>query len=339
MQKIIVPVSKCIPGMITAGPVIDLKTGTTIVAANQELTSTSIKSIVNFIHTDIWVYLNSFDKVWKLPAETIENYKKYSNTLMSLVGDINASELTEISDFEALCDNLPLDFKANYSLLGCTNLIEQLDYNTFNHSLNVAFISMLICRWCGFDEHFTTCSIKAGLLHDIGILNLSFNPFDTKKPWSDEQISEYQKHPIYSFNITKKLTDLDPIIPKAILAHHECCDGSGFPVRISAPYITKLGKVLNLADRYELLRHESHIFNVLKTLLVDHLTQFDTQLLLTFCSYLATYYIGTFVILSNGQIGEVVFINPNCLYRPIVKVNEEFINLYEHPSIEIVSIK
>ena len=34
MQKIIVPASKCIPGMITAGPVIDLKTGTTIVAAD-----------------------------------------------------------------------------------------------------------------------------------------------------------------------------------------------------------------------------------------------------------------------------------------------------------------
>lgn len=339
MQRIIVPVSKCIPGMITASPVIDLKTGTTIVAANQELTSHSIKNIINFIHTDIWVYLDSFDKVWKLPAETIENYKKYSNILMALSGSLNTNELTEIKDFEVLCTNLSLDFKANYSLLGCTNLIEQLDYNTFNHSLNVAFISMLICRWCGFDEYFTTCSIKAGLLHDIGILNLSFNPFDMKKPWSDEQIAEYEKHPIYSFNITKKLVDLDPIIPKAILAHHECCDGSGFPVHISSPYITLLGKVLSLADHYELLRHETHIFNVLKMLLVDHLTQFDPKLLLTFCSYLATYHIGTFVTLSNEQIGEVVFINPTCPYRPIIKVNEIFINLYENPSIEIISIK
>lgn len=339
MQKIIVPISKCIPGMITAVPIIDLKTGITIIAANQELTSNSIKNITNFIHTDIWVYLNSFQKVWQLPAEIIENYKKYSDTLRSLVGILNSNEVIEIKDFEVFCNNLTLDFKANYSLLGCTNLIEQLDYNTYSHSLNVAFISILICRWCEFDEHFTACSIKAGLLHDIGILNLSFNPFDAKKPWSNEQILEYEKHPIYSFNITKKLVDLDPIIPKAILAHHECCDGSGFPIHISSPYITLLGKVLGLADRYELLRHKTHIFNVLKMLLVDYLTQFDPKLLLTFCSYLATYYIGTFVILSNGQIGEVIFINPNCLYRPIIKINETFLNLYENPSIEIISIK
>lgn len=339
MQKIIVPISKCIPGMITAAPVIDLKTGITIMAANQELTSNNIKNIINFVHTDIWVYLNSFEKVWKLSAETIKNYKKYSNTLMSLVGTLNSNELIEIEDFEIFCHNLSLDFKENYSLLGCTNLIEQLDYNTYNHSLNVAFISILICRWCGFDERFTACSIKAGLLHDIGILNLPFNPFDTKKPWSDEQILEYEKHPIYSFNITKKFVDLDPIIPKAILVHHECCDGSGFPVHVSSPHITLLGKVLSLADRYELLRHETHIFNVLKMLLVDYLTQFDPKLLLTFCSYLATYYIGTFAVLSNGQIGEVIFINPNCLYRPIIKINETFLNLYENPSIEIISIK
>lgn len=339
MQKIIVPVSKCIPGMITAGPIIDLKTGTTIVASDQELTPNSIKNILNFIHTDIWVYLDSFDKVWHLPEKTIESYKKYSETLISVVKGLESNNLNAISDFESFCDNIPVEFKANYSLLGCTNLMAQLDYNTYNHSLNVAFIALLICRWCHFDDHFTTCAIKAGLLHDIGIINLSFNPFNTKEPWTPDQISEYKQHPIFSYNVVSKLKDLDPMISKAILAHHERCDGTGFPVHLSSPYINQLGKVIALADQYELLHSKSHIFNVLKTLLVDHLTEFDPKLLFTFCSCVAMYYVGTFVILSNGLIAEVVFINPNCLYRPIVKINDRFINLYEEPSIEIVAIK
>ena len=124
MQKIIVPASKCIPGMITAGPVIDLKTGTTIIAANQELTPSQIKNILNFVHTDIWVYLDSFDKVWGLSNETIESYQKYSKALMSVVTGLHDGHISAIRDFDELSNNLPLEFRANHSLLGCTNLIE-----------------------------------------------------------------------------------------------------------------------------------------------------------------------------------------------------------------------
>lgn len=341
MQKIIVPVSKCIPGMITAGPIIDLKNGTTIIGPNQKLTSEHIKNMKHFIHTDIWIYLDSFNKVWNLPIETIENYKKYSNALMTVINQLDQKDTSplDIGDFEALCQGLPADFTANYSLLGCTNLIEQLDCNTYNHSLNVAFISMLICRWCHLDDHLMTSAIKAGLLHDIGLLNLSFDPFDVSITRDATMQAEYEKHPIFSYNIVSKLKDLDPIIPKAILAHHEHCDGSGFPIRISSPYINLLGKILGIADTYDLLRHKHHIFHTLKILLLDLLPQFDPKLLLTFCSNIATYYIGTFVILNTEEIGEVVFINPHCPYRPIIKINDRFIDLYEHHEIDIIAIK
>jgi len=339
MQKIIVPASKCIPGMITAAPVIDLKNGTTILGINQPLTSESIKSIHNFVHNDIWVYLDSFNKVWQLSSETLESYKQYSNTLMALLSHFDPQELKSIQDLENLCEKLPIDFKATYTLLGCTNLIEQLDYNTFNHSLNVAFIAMVICRWCNLEQDISNNALKAGLLHDIGILNLSFNPYTTKEPWTKEQQEEYEKHPIYGYNIVSKINDLDPMISKAILAHHEHCDSSGYPLHISAPYINDLGKILAIAAAYEDLRHKTHIFNVLRILMEERITQYEPRFLLKFCFNLASYYVGSFVILSNGQIGEVVFVNPVCLHRPIVKINEKFINLYEKSDIHIVAIK
>lgn len=341
MQKIIIPTSKCIPGMITAGPIIDLKNGTTIIGANQVLTPEHIRNIQNFVHTDIWVYLDSFNQVWHLPTETVENYKKYSTALMTVINQFDEKDTPplDIRDFEILCQGLPTDFTANYSLLGCTNLIEQLDYNTYNHSLNVAFISMLICKWCDLGEHLMGFAIKAGLLHDIGLLSLSFDPFDTSLIRDAARQAEYEKHPIYSYNLVSKLKDLDPAIPKAILAHHEHCDGSGFPIHITSPYINILGKVLGIADTYDLLRHKYHIFDTLKILLLDSLPQFDPRLLLTFCHTIATYYIGTFVILNTEEIGEVAFINPHCPYRPIIKINERFINLYEHHDIDIIAIR
>lgn len=339
MQKIIIPISKCIPGMITAQPIINLKTGTTIVGQNQELSEESISNLQNFIHTDIWIYLDSSEKVWKLPEETIENYKKYSEILMSVIGTKDTITEMKVEDFKTLCKDLPVTFSSNYSLIGCTNLIEQLDYNTYNHSLNVAFIAILICKWANLSSETTSLAIQASLLHDIGKLNLSFDGYSDPSTWTVDQRLEYEKHSIYSYNVVNKIKDLDPVVAKAVLGHHERCDGTGFPLHLTSPYINTVGKILGLADTYEMLHTKHHIFDTIKILLTDQLTGFDPKLLLNFCSNVANYYIGSFVTLNTGDIGEVVFIHPHCTYRPIIKINDRFINLYDEPSITIESIQ
>lgn len=337
MEKIIIPSYRCIPGMITANPVIDLKSGNMILPADKMLTESIIKDILNFIHNDIWVYLDSSNKVWNLSKETITEYQNYSNTLKSILSPIASESINDISILETFSNSIPTTFNKNHTILGCTHLIQALDYNTFNHSLNVALICILICKWCNFKEDFTSNCIIAALLHDIGLLNLSFDPFNINTSFSRSQQLEYEKHPIYSFNLCNKIENLDPSICKAILHHHENCNHTGFPIKLSASYIPTMSKVLYLADCFEQLKRHHHIFDIIKLLSIDRISEFDTTLVLTFCSYISTYYLGTYVTLNDGTIGEVIFINTHCLYRPIIKVNDDFINLYEHPELTIVS--
>ncbi len=341
MQKIILPISKCIPGMITAQPIVDLKTGTTIIGQNQILTEEFLNNLPNFIYNDIWVYLDSFSKVWNLPEKVMEDYRKYSKVLNLVLGDLNRSAKTQAQlnpdDFNQLCSQLIHDFKQNYSLLGCTNLMAQLDYTTYTHSLNVAFLGVLICRWCNLGKTMEDLVIKTGLLHDIGMINL---PIDSlKKEMTPEELNEYEKHPIYGYNIANKIKELSPDVGKAILAHHETCNGTGFPLRLSSPYISKLAKIIALADAYDTLHSKHHIFETLRILLEDKLTDYDPELLFTFCNTIANYYIGVFVKLNTGEIGEVVFINPKCIYKPIIKINNRFINLYTEHQYTIVAIE
>lgn len=42
---------------------------------------------------------------------------------------------------------------------------------------------------------------------------------------------------------------------------------------------------------------------------------------------MAQYYIGEVVELTDGQKGEIVFINPSYISKPIVKINGEYLNL------------
>lgn len=339
MQKIILPVSKCIPGMVTAQPIVDIGTGATIIGQNQELTKESLQNIDRFIHGDIWIYLDSFNKVWNLPPETIENYKKYSKALSTVLGNMATPSRENYSEFEEICSNISSDFNQNYSLVGCTNLIKQLDYTTYTHSLNVAFLCILICKWTHIDKETLSHVTKAALLHDIGSINLAFDMINKTDNLTYEQMAEYEKHPIYSYNIVSKMRDLHPSISKGILAHHERCDGTGFPIKLTSPYINEIAKILGIADAYELLRKKHHIFDTLRILLTDDLAKFDPNMLLTFCNNIANYYIGVYITLDTGEIGEVVFINPKCIYRPIVKINEKYINLYESSSIKIVDIE
>lgn len=341
MQKIILPISKCIPGMVTAQPIIDLKTGSTIIGQNQVLTEEFLNTLPNFIYNDIWVYLDSFTKVWNLSEETAENYKKYSEALTTVFGHFQdvAAKHTDLNldDFNTYCLQLSTDFKENYNLLGCTNLMAQLDYTTYTHSLNVAFLGVLICRWCKLGKEMECLALQAGLLHDIGKLNLP--PSSTSESLSPDEMIEYEKHPIYGYNITSKIKDLNPEISKAILAHHENCNGTGFPLRLSAPYISKLTKIISLADAYDLLHNKYHIFETLRILLEDELTCFDPELLFTFCNTIANYYIGVFVKLNTGEIGEVVFINPKCVYKPMIRIKNRYINLLTEKQYSIIEIQ
>lgn len=337
MQKIILPVSKCIPGMITAQPIVNLQTGTVIVGQNQILTESTLDMIQNFIHTDIWIYLDSFNKVWNLPSEIIENYRKYSNALKTVLGNTKDGTSVHMEELEDICDNLASEFNQNHILVGCTNLMKNLEKDLYAHSMNVTFISILIAKWMKLDTELFPNLIKAALLHDIGCINLPFNPMKHEEFDADMQ-TEYEKHPIYSYNIVSKIKDIDSSVAKAILAHHEKYDGSGFPLKVTAPYISSLAKIIALADEYELLRNKHHIFDTLKILQTEMIAKFDTQMLLTFCQTIANYYVGVYVTLSTGDIGEVVFINTTSLYRPLVKVKNKYIDLMDWPSIQIDSV-
>lgn len=339
MQKIILPISKCIPGMITAQPIVDMQTGVPIIGQNQVLTKEHLAHITKFIHTDIWIYLDSFDKVWNLPPETIESYKKYSQVLHSVIKKMSPLVEGTLEDFESISSNIISDFKDNHVLVGCTDLIKKLDYTLYTHSINVAFLCTLICNWTHASQATSRHAIEAALLHDIGSINLSFDMTKNIEKMTAEELYEYEKHPIYGYNIVSKIKELDPAIAKGILAHHEKCDGTGFPLKLTKPYINEVARILSIADAYEILRKKHHVFDTLKIMLTDELLKYDPDKLLTFCHYIANYYIGVFVTLNTGDIGEVVFINPRCIYKPIIKINENYINLYESPAVHIINVE
>lgn len=64
----------------------------------------------------------------------------------------------------------------------------------------------------------------------------------------------------------------------------------------------------------------------------------DLSCLEIFLKNLAVFYIGSDVLLSNGETGKIVYIPPQNIINPIVSVGTNYIDLSEEPSLKILRL-
>lgn len=338
LEKVIIPLSKCIPGMVLLQSVLDVDTGNIIINKDQELTQGIIEGIGKFKHTQVWVGIRTEQSIWQVEDVVIKNYKQYASMLKRIMAVDKKGEAIKIEELIDLSDCIIEDFKSNFNLIACVHSLKDIKKDGYEHSINVAFLSLLIGRWQEYSPEKLKQLVLAALLHDIGKLDVFDNIHNNESSYNIKQIIEYKRHPIYGYEKLSKEDNLDLEVLKAVLTHHERCDGSGFPLHLTEEHISDLAKIIGLADEYDNLRGQEHIFKVIKTLRCTRVRKFDINILLEFCANIINYFIGNFVLLSTGETGEIVFIQEQHLHRPIVRVKNRYINLYDNPQIEIIKV-
>ena len=203
---------------------------------------------------------------------------------------------------------------------------------------------MLIGQWMKYGDNMIESLLIAGLLHDIG--KMKVDPAILNKPGklTESEFEEMKKHPRYSYELLQDDKSISLDVKVGILMHHEKIDGSGYPYGVYSENINDIAKVLAVADVYDAMLSERPYkkkhspFDVMQLMQEGVFGKLDTKILLTFLTHIASYYIGVYVQLSTGEIGEVVAINPACVYKPIVKVKDKYIDLFTEKSISIVEL-
>lgn len=229
----------------------------------------------------------------------------------------------------------------NRDIVLCLNENFRSEFYIYSHSLNVALLAMLLGRWLKFADRKITQLVYAGLLHDIG--KLQVDPGILNKPGKLTQVEfeAVKKHTIYGLQMVETLKFLSPEIKDAILFHHEREDGSGYPHGVKGDQIPRMAKILAVADIYDAMTSnrvystEKPPFHVLKMMEDQSYGRLNLEITRTLLSNIANYYVGQRVILSNGEKGEIVFINPTRISRPIIKTQAGFVDLSMESSIQI----
>ena len=212
-----------------------------------------------------------------------------------------------------------------------------------SHSQNVALISNILGQWLGIKEDDLKVLTTAGLLHDIGKLTIPQNILNKPGRLSDEEYALMKDHVKRGYQILKD-QPIDIRIKEVCLLHHERCDGSGYPFKAEASRITPFAKIVAIADVYDAMTAKRSYrgafcpFDVIQMFDEEGLNKYDPHYIMTFLNRITATYLHNNVRLNDGRIGEIVMINPMCLYRPMIQVDNEFIDLLKYPKLKIEAI-
>jgi putative nucleotidyltransferase with HDIG domain len=123
---------------------------------------------------------------------------------------------------------------------------------TYQHSTNVAKYARATAFELSFEKKDLRMINRAALLHDVGKLGVASSILDKEGPLTAEERAEMEKHPLYTWEILRRVSAFSDFARTAAL-HHEKLDGSGYPWGVQGEEMDVPSRILCVADMYEAL--------------------------------------------------------------------------------------
>ncbi|MDD3365009.1 MAG: HD-GYP domain-containing protein [Syntrophomonas sp.] len=247
----------------------------------------------------------------------------------------------EISD---IVDMLMVQVFDQNDLFRQMRIMKNRDEYIFTHSVNVALLCILIGRWMKCEDDTVKQLGIAGILHDIG--NMQIPDVILNKPGrlSGEEFEQIKRHPLLGYNMVNEYEWVNESIANAILMHHERADGSGYPLGMKGYKIDFFASVVAVADLYDAITSsrsysaKASPYTAVEILWQESFGKLDPRIAKVFYDKITNFYVGNEVILSNNERGVVVFVDPSQPTRPIVMCGDKFYNLALERSLSILDM-
>lgn len=134
------------------------------------------------------------------------------------------------------------------SALSC--VVKARDQYTASHQQKVAELARGIAKKLGLSEEEREGIFVAGMVHDVGKINVPSEILTKPTKLSDMEISLIKEHPQIGHDILDSIEFPWPV-GEAVLQHHERLDGSGYPKGLSGAAICLNARILAVADVVE----------------------------------------------------------------------------------------
>ncbi|WP_010677443.1 HD-GYP domain-containing protein [Bacillus timonensis] len=284
-------------------------------------------------------------KVAEKESSIVEDYLKSVKEYKQLFQNWQAGSLVEVAKVRQII--LPLfkrileQPKQLFSLHRYTN---REDY-MYHHSVTLGLLSGYLGKKLKYSQGDCNHLAIAGLLSDCGMAKIDPKILAKSTSLTLAEFNEVKKHPLYSYRMVEKIPLIKDSVKLAVFQHHERIDGTGYLLGITGEKLHPFGKIVAVADVYSAMTLERPYsnrqspFKVLEEIRRESFGKFDVKVVEALTSGVGNISIGTKVKLSNGQTGEIVFIDTSQPTRPLLKLSEsDFLDLKSFREIFIEEI-
>jgi len=236
------------------------------------------------------------------------------------------------------------DMIRNDDVLMRLSQLKRGDNYTFDHSLRVSILATMIGKWLGYNQEQLSDLAQASLLFDIGKMKIPEFILNKPNKTKEEEFDIVKKHAQFGYSILLKTEGVTNNIKYSALQHHERIDGSGYPLRLRAGQIHEFAKIIMVCDIFDAMTNKRPYKDKTSPFEAADYIQWhagktlDSKICYIFLKNLAVFYTGKEVLLSTGERGRIIYVDVNFPTRPVIQVEEKFVDLVKEKDLKIVEL-
>jgi len=128
--------------------------------------------------------------------------------------------------------------------------IDAKDPYTRGHSDRVSAFGVLLAKALKLDAGTIEQVRLCGLVHDIGKIGIPEEILRKPSKLDDNEFARIQRHPEIGASILQDIPQMRELIC-GVVEHHERWDGRGYPKKLAGEGISRLGRILCIADCFD----------------------------------------------------------------------------------------
>lgn len=252
-----------------------------------------------------------------------EQFLKYVDTVYTRYVTKSEISLKELSDrIKTLCDVILEDKRYVLRVLG--NASTSSNY-LVNHSARSTILAIVLGGHLKLPQHRLIELGVATVLHEIGMVRLPPQLYMAGRKLSDQERKSITAHPILGYNILKE-KQFPLSICLAALEHHERMNGTGYPRMLTGDKISLYARIIAVACSYDAVtaarpyKEAREGYAGMVDILKNDGKQYDDVVIKSLVYSLSVYPVGSYVLLTNSRVAQVVDVNPDNPRYPIVLV-------------------
>lgn len=264
--------------------------------------------------------------------------------IKSIMHELIKGEKVDYDIIAQITDSIISAWERPVYIIKYMKQIRNKDDYTYFHCINVSFYASLIAKHLNLTRSDTKIVIYASLLHDLGKIKIPNEILNKKGKLTDREYEEIKRHTIYGYNIIKDNPYILDEVKSVILMHHEREDRSGYPLGSGGEELSLYTKIVSVADVYDAMTSDRPYrdaltpFDAFEEFFIIRQSSLDINIVNALIYNLSRYYVGSKVILNDGQEGNIAYIPPHCIQKPIIDIGTFFLDLSKEQELSIIKM-